>query len=345
MRPAVVLLSGGLDSRTCSRWRAKRDSPRTRSRSATGSVTRSSWARPREWRARWAAVKTVSLDLRWIGGSALTGDREVPKDAPIGAGIPVTYVPARNTVLLALALGYAETLDAQDLYIGVNAIDYSGYPDCRPAFVKAFETLANVATAAAVQGRAAIKSMRPLIALSKAQIIQRGEGWRALRLDAFLLRPGRGGPRLRPVRLLPAPRPGLPRGRRAGSDRLFPEVNHAQPSRPLLIAQAHVHGGDAGAASDKDSAVPAHQAHPLDASAPKPQGKMTKLSVGKESSQAYVAHPKGKPQGALLVIHEYWGLNDWVKQEADLLAQQGYLALAIDLYKGRSRRIRKRPPR
>jgi len=103
----------------------------------------------------------------------------------------------------------------------------------------------------------------------------------------------------------------------------------------LLIAQAHVHGGDAGAASDKDSAVPAHQAHPLDANAPKPQGKMTKLSVGKESSQAYVAHPKGKPQGAILVIHEYWGLNDWVKHQSDLLAQQGYLALAIDLYKGK----------
>jgi carboxymethylenebutenolidase len=103
----------------------------------------------------------------------------------------------------------------------------------------------------------------------------------------------------------------------------------------LLFAQAHVHGGDAGAASDKDSPVPAHQPHPLDANAPRPQGTMTNLNVGKESSQAYVARPKGKPQGAILVIHEYWGLNDWVKHQADELAGQGYLALAIDLYKGK----------
>jgi carboxymethylenebutenolidase len=103
----------------------------------------------------------------------------------------------------------------------------------------------------------------------------------------------------------------------------------------LLIAQAHVHGGDAGTASDKDSAVPAHQPHPLDANPPKPQGTMTKLSVANQGSQAYVARPKGKPQGAVLVIHEYWGLNDWVKHQSDLLAQQGYLALAIDLYKGK----------
>src|SRR5438874_11955057 len=102
----------------------------------------------------------------------------------------------------------------------------------------------------------------------------------------------------------------------------------------LLIAQAHVHGGaDAGAASDKDSAVPAHQPHPLDANAPKAQGAMTQLKVGNQSSQAYVARPKGKPQGALLVVHEWWGLNDWVKHQADQLATLGYLALAVDLYK------------
>jgi 7-cyano-7-deazaguanine synthase len=119
-------------------------------------------------------LKTVSLDLRAIGGSALTGDLEVPKDAPIGGGIPVTYVPARNTVLLALALGYAETLQAQDLYLGVNAIDYSGYPDCRPAFVEAFEKLANVATAAAVEGRAKYTVHAPLLKLSKADIVRLG---------------------------------------------------------------------------------------------------------------------------------------------------------------------------
>ncbi|MGZ6125084.1 MAG: dienelactone hydrolase family protein [Myxococcales bacterium] len=103
----------------------------------------------------------------------------------------------------------------------------------------------------------------------------------------------------------------------------------------LLIAQAHVHGAaDAGAESDKDSAVPAHQPHPLDAQAPRPQGSMATLQVAGQASQAYVARPKGKPRGALLVIHEWWGLNDWVKHEADQLAGQGYLALAIDLYKG-----------
>lgn len=104
----------------------------------------------------------------------------------------------------------------------------------------------------------------------------------------------------------------------------------------LLIAQAHVHGtADAGAASDKDSKVPAHQPHPLDADAPRPRGSMTKLEVGGQPSQAYLARPKGKAQGALLVIHEWWGLNDWVKHEADKLAEQGYLALAVDLYKGK----------
>ena len=123
-----------------------------------------------------APLKIVDLDLRAIGGSALTGELPVPKDAPIGPGIPVTYVPARNTVLLALALAYAEVLGAQDLYIGVNAIDYSGYPDCRPAFVSAFEALANLATAAAVEGRARYTVHAPLLQLSKAEIIRRGAG-------------------------------------------------------------------------------------------------------------------------------------------------------------------------
>src|SRR5206468_6128854 len=104
----------------------------------------------------------------------LTGDLEVPKDAPIGSSIPVTYVPARNTALLALALGYAETLGAEDLYIGVNAIDYSGYPDCRPQFIEAFERLANVATAAAVEGRQHIKVHAPLMHMTKADIVREG---------------------------------------------------------------------------------------------------------------------------------------------------------------------------
>src|SRR2546422_7586211 len=102
-----------------------------------------------------------------------------------------------------------------------------------------------------------------------------------------------------------------------------------------LIAQAHVHG-DAGTADGKDGSVPMAQLpHPLDGQAPTPKGSMTKLRVGNETSDAYVARPKSKPQGALLVIHEWWGLNDWVKDKADQLAAQGYLALAIDLYKGK----------
>src|SRR5438874_9421418 len=104
----------------------------------------------------------------------------------------------------------------------------------------------------------------------------------------------------------------------------------------LLIGQAHLH--DAGA----DSAAMAAQPHPFDPDAPKPKGSMTELKVGDQTSKAYVAHPKGKPKGALLVIHEWWGLNDWVKDKADQLAAQGYLALAIDLYRERSRRIRSR---
>ncbi len=174
MRPAVVLFSGGLDSTTCLAV-AREDgfaphalAVRYGQRHA-GELD----AAERIARALDAPLKMVSLDLRAVGGSALTGDLEVPKDG-VGGGIPVTYVPARNTVLLGLALGYAETLDAQDLYIGVNAIDYSGYPDCRPAFVEAFEKLANVATAAAVEGRARYRVHAPLLQLSKAQIIQLG---------------------------------------------------------------------------------------------------------------------------------------------------------------------------
>ena len=99
----------------------------------------------------------------------------------------------------------------------------------------------------------------------------------------------------------------------------------------LLLSQAHEHD----AASDKDSKVPTHQKHPLDKNAPKPAGEMFDLKVGGETAKAYLAKPKGKPQGALLVLHEYWGLNDWVKHQSDLLAREGYTALAVDLYKGK----------
>jgi len=115
--------------------------------------------------------KTVHVDLRSIGGSALTADIDVPAHG--GAGIPVTYVPARNTIMLAVALGWAEALGAQDIFCGVNAVDYSGYPDCRPEFVEAFERLANLATKAGVEGTAQ-RVHAPLIRLSKADIVREG---------------------------------------------------------------------------------------------------------------------------------------------------------------------------
>jgi 7-cyano-7-deazaguanine synthase len=120
---------------------------------------------------------TVKVDLAQFGGSALTAAIEVPHDRSEGEmaqGIPITYVPARNTVLLALALGYAEVVGAADLFIGVNAVDYSGYPDCRPEFVAAFEELANLATKAGVEGTLRFQIHTPLIQMTKAQIIRRG---------------------------------------------------------------------------------------------------------------------------------------------------------------------------
>jgi 7-cyano-7-deazaguanine synthase len=116
--------------------------------------------------------KVVTLDLRTIGGSALTDDKiAVPEQ--FSEGIPVTYVPARNTVFLSIALGWAEVLGAQDIFIGVNAVDYSGYPDCRPDFIAAFERLANIATRSGVEGQA-LRIQTPLIDLSKADIVRRG---------------------------------------------------------------------------------------------------------------------------------------------------------------------------
>ena len=116
--------------------------------------------------------KTVGVDLRSIGGSALTADIDVPVDQD-DAGIPVTYVPARNTIMLSIALGWAEVLGARDLWCGVNAVDYSGYPDCRPAFVEAFERLANVATKAGVEGQG-LRVHAPLMRMSKADIAREG---------------------------------------------------------------------------------------------------------------------------------------------------------------------------
>jgi len=119
------------------------------------------------------AHRELGVDLAALGGSALLGDGDVPKDGPQPDAIPSTYVPARNTVMLSLALAWAEVLGAYDIFIGVNALDYSGYPDCRPAFVEAFEHLARVATKAGVEG-AEFRIQAPLISMTKAQIIRRG---------------------------------------------------------------------------------------------------------------------------------------------------------------------------
>lgn len=119
----------------------------------------------------------IQVDLAGIGGSALTADISVPKnrsDAELAAGIPVTYVPARNTIFLSYGLAWAEVIGATDIFIGVNAIDYSGYPDCRPEFIKAFEQMANLATKAAVESGGAIRIQAPLLYLTKSQIIQKG---------------------------------------------------------------------------------------------------------------------------------------------------------------------------
>jgi 7-cyano-7-deazaguanine synthase len=121
--------------------------------------------------------RTVKLDLRQIGGSALTAELAVPKGRAaeeLGHGIPVTYVPARNTILLGLALGYAEVVGAFDIFIGANVLDYSGYPDCRPEFLAAFEALANLATKAGVEGAGRFRVHAPLLKMTKAEIIREG---------------------------------------------------------------------------------------------------------------------------------------------------------------------------
>jgi 7-cyano-7-deazaguanine synthase len=120
---------------------------------------------------------TVDIDLRRIGGSALTSDLDVPKSRSVqemGKDIPITYVPARNTIFLSYALAWAEVIGSSDIFIGVNALDYSGYPDCRPEYIEAYERMANLATKAGVEGKQKLKINTPLIALSKAQIIRKG---------------------------------------------------------------------------------------------------------------------------------------------------------------------------
>jgi 7-cyano-7-deazaguanine synthase len=176
-RKAVCLLSGGLDSSTCLGV-ARRDGFECyalsfdygqRHRVELDAATKV---------AKFFGVRKlriVRIDLRAFGASALTADLEVPKNRSadqMQQGIPITYVPARNTIFLAFALAWAEVLECSDIFIGVNALDYSGYPDCRPEFIEAFERMANLATKAGVEGRTAIHIHAPLVTLSKAAIVR-----------------------------------------------------------------------------------------------------------------------------------------------------------------------------
>jgi 7-cyano-7-deazaguanine synthase len=172
---AVILYSGGLDSTTClALAKAEGFAPYALS-FAYGQRHSIELAKARDYAPRVGALEhlVVEFDYRQVGGSALTADIAVPKTG-VGSDIPVTYVPARNTVFLSFALGWAETLGAFDIYIGVNALDYSGYPDCRPEYIAAFEAMANLATKAAVEGAGRYRIHTPLIALSKGEIIRRG---------------------------------------------------------------------------------------------------------------------------------------------------------------------------
>jgi 7-cyano-7-deazaguanine synthase len=176
---AVCLLSGGLDSSTCLGV-ARRDGYECYALSfdygQRHRVELEAAARvARHFDAR--EHRTAKIDLRAFGGSALTADLAVPKDRgaeEMSHGIPITYVPARNTIFLSFALAWAEVLACSDIFIGVNALDYSGYPDCRPEYLEAFERMANLATRAGVEGTTRIKIHAPLLRLSKAEIVRLG---------------------------------------------------------------------------------------------------------------------------------------------------------------------------
>ncbi len=175
-KKAVVLYSGGLDSTTCLAI-ARADGFEAYAMSfAYGQRHAVELEKARRYAPMIGAVshQVVQIDLRQFGGSALTAELEVPKDQAGGDGIPITYVPARNTIFLSFALGWAEVLGASDIFIGVNALDYSGYPDCRPEFIRAYETMANLATRAGVEGSHPYRIHAPLIQLSKADIIRTG---------------------------------------------------------------------------------------------------------------------------------------------------------------------------
>jgi 7-cyano-7-deazaguanine synthase len=174
-RNAVVLYSGGLDSTTCMAMAANEGFTPCAISFAYGQRHSYELEVAKASAKRLGAKEhlVVEFDLRLMGGSALTADIDVPKDG-VGNEIPITYVPARNTIFLSFALGWAEVLGAFDIYIGVNALDYSGYPDCRPEYIAAFETLANLATKAAVEQTGSFRIHTPLISMTKAEIITTG---------------------------------------------------------------------------------------------------------------------------------------------------------------------------
>ena len=178
-KKAVVLLSGGLDSSTTLAIARARGYQPYAMTFRYGQRHEVEIDAARQVAARLGVARHVIVDinLRLFGGSALTDDIAVPKSRSaeqMGADIPVTYVPARNTIFLSFALAWAEVLGAEDIFIGVNALDYSGYPDCRPEYVRAFQQMANLATKAAAEGRQRVIIHTPLIDLTKAQIIQKG---------------------------------------------------------------------------------------------------------------------------------------------------------------------------
>jgi 7-cyano-7-deazaguanine synthase len=176
MKKAVVLLSGGLDSATTVALAQEAGFTPYALTIFYGQRHQGEVEAARRVAAALgvAAHQVFELNLRSIGGSALTADIPVPKGVGEGAGIPVTYVPARNTIFLSIALGWAEVLGVGDLFIGVNAVDYSGYPDCRPEFIEAFEKMGNLATKGGVEKTAPVRIHAPLIHKTKAEIIREG---------------------------------------------------------------------------------------------------------------------------------------------------------------------------
>jgi 7-cyano-7-deazaguanine synthase len=179
-RPAVLLLSGGLDSTTLLALASAEGYAIHALTFRYGQRHAHEVDAARHIAERYAVRQHVvaDIDLRMFGGSALTSDAPVPKDrlpAELSTGVPITYVPARNTIFLSFALAWAEVLGARDIFIGVNALDYSGYPDCRPEYIRAYEHMANLATRAGTEGHVALEIRTPLIDKSKREIIQLGQ--------------------------------------------------------------------------------------------------------------------------------------------------------------------------